>query len=116
MYRSTLTKYKGSMLRIMFSTRREMIKRDEEGAYLLDRDPEIFATILKILRLECVPRDIEMTHSLETEMRYLGLLDAFGLSTTTQRSSRHPAISKIQYEHFWTINPNNAPARTRHAI
>ncbi len=48
----------------------------------MDRDGDLFATILKILRLGCIPPDVEVTPSLELELHHLRLDEAFNVDSS----------------------------------
>eukprot|EP01126_Amoeba_proteus_P042509 TRINITY_DN4621_c0_g1_i2.p2 TRINITY_DN4621_c0_g1~~TRINITY_DN4621_c0_g1_i2.p2 ORF type:complete len:189 (+),score=65.07 TRINITY_DN4621_c0_g1_i2:71-568(+) len=51
--RTTLTSVSDSMLAAMFSGRHEL-KKDNQGRYFLDRDPEVFKYVLSFLRTKTI--------------------------------------------------------------
>jgi hypothetical protein len=72
--RSTLTGFPGTMFEALLSGRHAVV-RDSEGAIFLDRDPEIFESILTYLR---DPRQLDLRYfSQQQQMRILCEMDYF---------------------------------------
>lgn len=75
-YKSTLMKYKKSMLHSMFSGKMPLV-RDSKGRIFIDRSPQYFQGILRFLRGEPIPRQLLEEEQFLAELDYFGLLDAF---------------------------------------
>lgn len=72
--RSTLTTFPGSMFEALLSGRHAVV-RDSEGAIFLDRDPDIFESVLTYLR---DPRQLDLKYfSQQQQMRILCEMDYF---------------------------------------
>ena len=74
--RQTLMKYPDSMLARMCNTDVPVAK-DSNGAYFIDRDPEMFRLILNYLRNGKVPQNYNLD-DLEIEADYFGLSELLG--------------------------------------
>eukprot|EP01062_Namystynia_karyoxenos_P073450 TRINITY_DN70249_c0_g1_i1.p1 TRINITY_DN70249_c0_g1~~TRINITY_DN70249_c0_g1_i1.p1 ORF type:complete len:371 (+),score=117.91 TRINITY_DN70249_c0_g1_i1:76-1113(+) len=88
-FRSTLTKYEGSMLEVMFSGRHP-VSRDADGNCFIDGNAELFEEVLYFLQRGKwdPPRDPQKRERFIDEMRYFGLLQFTPLSASGDRPWR----------------------------
>ena len=72
---ATLTKYPDSMLAAMFKSERPPAMKDDNGNFLIDRNPRAFAYILEFLRNAGLPDDIVgcSLQEVQWEASYYGL-------------------------------------------
>lgn len=80
-YKSTLCKYPGTMLEVMFSGRHVLIK-DSDGRYFIDRPPKPFRSILTFLQTGQIywPTKSEDKKLLEDEINYFGLNEVLSIA------------------------------------
>lgn len=99
---STLLKDPNSMLSAMFSGRHELNQDEEDGAYFIDRDGELFRYVLNYLRndeLFC-PDDKLFRKELLAEARFYQLQ---GMIVCLNRLSLHSVILKRNDEHLSAV-------------
>lgn len=89
-YKSTLTKYPGSLLEAMFSGR-HVLAQDEKGRVFVDRSPQMFEKILDFLRTGIIYRPENSYY----EQLWSEELDYFGLKEIVERSAGYFSDSEI---------------------